>query len=170
MSIASRIEAIEQHLTDDYDVLELAGADLTNVDKNIFNLKQSWEERLLYFLANGTDVIWNNWLPKVNGTGETITLNNTIQAKMKIKLKGNTEQATRSGKNLFNKNTIQENYELFSNDGTTGVKDGWYVSDYMPKLMVEKRILKVALEAGVYRQLLDDAGCISRGFVFICDC
>ena len=33
-----------------------------------------------------------------------------------------------------------------------------YVSDYMPKLMVEKRILKVALEAGIYRQLLDDAG------------
>lgn len=35
-----------------------------------------------------------------------------------------------------------------------------YVSDYMPELMVEKRILKVALEAGVYKQLLDDAGCI----------
>lgn len=33
-----------------------------------------------------------------------------------------------------------------------------YVSDYMPKLMVEKRILKVTLEAGIYRQLLDDAG------------
>ena len=35
-----------------------------------------------------------------------------------------------------------------------------YVSDYMPELMVEKRILKVALEASVYKQLLDDAGCI----------
>lgn len=33
-----------------------------------------------------------------------------------------------------------------------------YVSDYMPELMVEKRILKVALEAGVYKQLLDDTG------------
>lgn len=33
-----------------------------------------------------------------------------------------------------------------------------YVSDYMPELMVEKRILKVALEAGVYKQLLDDSG------------
>ncbi len=33
-----------------------------------------------------------------------------------------------------------------------------YVSDYMPELTVEKRILKVALEAGVYRYLLDDLG------------
>lgn len=33
-----------------------------------------------------------------------------------------------------------------------------YVSDYMPELKVEKRILKVALEAAVYKQLLDNAG------------
>ena len=92
MSIATRIEAIEQHITDDYSVLELAGADLTNVDKNIQNLKQAWEERLLYFLANGTDVIWNNWLPKVTGTGENITLNNTVETKMKFVCKGNTGQ------------------------------------------------------------------------------
>lgn len=92
MSIATRIEAIEQHITDDYSVLELAGADLTNVDKNIQNLKQTWEERLLYFLANGTDVIWNNWLPKVTGTGENITLNNTVETKMKFVCKGNTSQ------------------------------------------------------------------------------
>lgn len=92
MSISSRIEAIEQHITDDYSVLELAGADLTNVDKNIQNLKQAWEERLLYFLANGTDVIWNNWLPKVTGTGENITLNSTVETKMKFVCKGNTSQ------------------------------------------------------------------------------
>ena len=46
MSIASRIEAINQHLLDDYSVLELGGADLTNVDKNIFNLKPQWQDRL----------------------------------------------------------------------------------------------------------------------------
>ena len=101
MSISSRITQIEQHLTDDYSVLELAGADLTNVDKNIENLKQSWEERLLYFLANGTDVVWNNWLPKVTGSGTEITLNNTIEAKMDFVYKGNTYQYSTSGKNLF---------------------------------------------------------------------
>lgn len=88
MSIASRIDAIEQHLTDDYSVLELAGADLTNVDKNIFNLKQTWEERLLYFLENGTDVVWNNW-EKVTGSGTSVTLNNTMKGNMKITLNGN---------------------------------------------------------------------------------
>lgn len=102
MSIASRIEAIEEHLEDDYLVLELAGADLTNVDKNIINLKETWKERLLYFMANGTNVVWNNWLPKVTGTGENITLNNTIETKMNIVYKGNTSQKTTTGKNLFN--------------------------------------------------------------------
>ena len=92
MSISSRITQIEQHLTDDYSVLELAGADLTNVDKNIENLKQSWEERLLYFLANGTDTLWNNW-EKVTGSGTEISLNNTIEAKMDFIYKGNTSQS-----------------------------------------------------------------------------
>lgn len=91
MSVSTRIEAIEQHLTDDYSVLTLAGADLTNVDKNIINLKPTWQERLLYFINNGTDVVWNNW-EKVEGTGETITLNSTEEAPMKINLKGNTSQ------------------------------------------------------------------------------
>lgn len=91
MSIATRIEAIEQHLTDDYSILELAGADLTNVDKNILNLKTTWQERLLYFMNNGTDIVWNNW-DKVTGEGTTLTLNNTLEGKMKIDLKGNTSQ------------------------------------------------------------------------------
>ena len=106
MSIASRIEAIEQHLTDDYNVLEVAGADLTNVDKNILNLKSTWQERLLYFMNNGTDVVWNNW-DKVIGEGTTLTLNNTLEGKMKINLKGNTYQYSTSGINLFdNSNSI----------------------------------------------------------------
>lgn len=92
MAISDTITSMYENVGNVYDVLELAGADLTNVDKNIFNIKQSWEERLLYFLANGTDVVWNNWLPKVNGTGESITLNNTIQAKMDFVYKGNTSQ------------------------------------------------------------------------------
>ena len=91
MAISDRIEAIEQHLTDDYSVLTLAGADLTNVDKNIVNLKTTWKERLLYFMNNGTDEVWNNW-DKVTGEGEEISLNNTLEAKMKIVLKGNTLQ------------------------------------------------------------------------------
>lgn len=91
MSIETRIEAINDHLIDDYAVLRLAGADLTNVDKNIVNLKPTWKERLLYFINNGTDVVWDNW-EKVTGEGTSLTLNNTLEAKMKIELKGNTYQ------------------------------------------------------------------------------
>jgi len=104
MSIASRITEIEQHLTDDYGVLTLAGADLTGVNKNIQNLKPTWKERLLYFMNNGTDVVWNKW-SKVQGTGETLTLNNTVEAPMKINLKGNTYQYTTTGKNKFDNTT-----------------------------------------------------------------
>ena len=107
MSIASRIEAIEEHLTEDYSVLTLAGADLTNVDKNIINLKPTWKERLLYFMNNGTDVVWNNW-DKVVGEGESLSLNNTLEAKMKIELKGNTYQYSTTGKNKFNVSDISQ--------------------------------------------------------------
>jgi len=60
MSISSRITAMQEHLQDDYSVLELAGADLTNVNKNIVNLTPTWKERLLYFMNNGTDEVWSN--------------------------------------------------------------------------------------------------------------
>ena len=39
MSISSRITAMEGHIGDIYDTLELGGADLTNVNKNIVNLQ-----------------------------------------------------------------------------------------------------------------------------------
>ena len=91
MAISERIQAIEEHLENNYSVLTLAGADLTNVNKNIINLKQTWQERLLYFINNGTDVVWYNW-NKVTGSGTSLTLNNTLEAKMKLVLKGNTSQ------------------------------------------------------------------------------
>ena len=42
-----------------------------------------------------------NLLPKVSGTGETITLDGTVAGKMLVDLKGNTSQETTTGKNLF---------------------------------------------------------------------
>lgn len=121
MAISDTITSMYENVGNVYDVLELAGADLTNVDKNIENLKQSWEERLLYFLANGTDVVWNNWLPKVNGTGESITLNNTIQAKMDFVYKGNTSQESTTGKNFFKNfpDTKSVHSITMTNDGET---------------------------------------------------
>lgn len=57
MSIASRIETIEEHISNIYDTLELGGADLTNVDKNIINIDTEWKNRLKDYLANGIEVI-----------------------------------------------------------------------------------------------------------------
>ena len=91
MSIVSRINEMTAHIGNAYNILELAGADLTNVDKNILNLKTTWQERLLYFINNGTDVVWNNW-DKVTGEGTTLTLNNTEEAPMSLVYKGNTLQ------------------------------------------------------------------------------
>lgn len=91
MSIADRIQAINDHLIDDYKVLRLAGADLTGVNKNIVNLKPTWKERLLYFMNNGTQEVWNNW-DKVNGSGTSVSLNNTEEAPMSLTYKGNTSQ------------------------------------------------------------------------------
>ena len=45
-----------------------------------------------------------NLLPKVQGTGETITLDGTAVGKMKINLKGNTSQETTTGQNLLPNN------------------------------------------------------------------
>jgi hypothetical protein len=96
MSVVSRIQEIEGHIGDIYDTLELGGDSTQN--KNIVNINSEIKREYKDFLANGTDTLWNNW-NKVSGTGESLTLNNTIKAKMKIDLKGNTSQDSTTGKN-----------------------------------------------------------------------
>lgn len=91
MSIASRITSIENHIGDIYDTLELGGAELTNVDKNLFNISPTLKQKLIDYMNNGTQEIWNNW-DKVTGTGESVTLNGTIQAPIKLGVGGNTKQ------------------------------------------------------------------------------
>lgn len=93
MSISSRINTIEEHIGDIYDTLELAGSDLTNVNKNIVNINSELKNNLKYYLANGTDTLWNNW-EKVTGSGTEVTLNNTLKGKMNVGVSGNTKQAT----------------------------------------------------------------------------
>lgn len=47
-----------------------------------------------------------NALPKVSDEGDNLTLDGTANCPMKMELKGNTEQTTYTGKNLFDKSTI----------------------------------------------------------------
>jgi len=79
MSIASRIEAIEEHIENAYDSIEALGVDITDVNKNIENISTS------------IDGIYDT-LPKVTGEGESITLDGTIKGRLKTTLKGNTSQ------------------------------------------------------------------------------
>ena len=89
MSIASRITSIEGHIGDIYDTLELGGD--TTQNKNLVNINTEIKREYKDFLANGTEVLWNNW-EKVSGSGTSIFLSNTIKAPMKTNLKGNTSQ------------------------------------------------------------------------------
>ena len=65
-------------------------------DRNIVNINANLKDRLIYFMNNGLDVVWENW-EKVIGTGTYLTLNQTINAPMKMDLKGNTSQEVVSG-------------------------------------------------------------------------
>ena len=69
--------------------------------KNIQNIPSTMRNSYLEIMNNGIDKIWNNW-EKVEGTGETLTLNSTEEAPMKTDLKGNTSQETTTGKNKYN--------------------------------------------------------------------
>ena len=110
MAISDRISSIEEHIKESYQELEGIGIDTTGVNKNLENIPK---------LIDG---YWET-LPKVQGTGETITLDNTVAGKMKINLKGNTSQETTTGKNLFN---IEGQYETGTGITFTKNNDGSY--------------------------------------------
>ena len=81
MSIATRIESMYDNVDKAYKSINKLGVDLTDVDKNIENISPLLDD-------------FYDTLPKVTGTGETLTLNNTSEAPMEIDLKGNTSQAS----------------------------------------------------------------------------
>lgn len=79
MSIATRIESIEEHIGNAYDELQGLGADLTNVNKNIENISMVLDD------------IYDS-MPQVSGEGTNLTLDDTRVGKIKSTLKGNTSQ------------------------------------------------------------------------------
>ena len=80
MSIATRIESIEEHIEQAYDELQGLGADLTNVNKNIENISMVLDD------------IYDS-MPQVSGEGTNLTLDDTRVGKIKSTLKGNTSQS-----------------------------------------------------------------------------
>ena len=79
MGISDKITSIENHLIADYEGLENIGADLTNINKNIENIRPV------------LDTIYSN-LPKVSNEGTEVTLTPTLKGKLGIVEKGNSTQ------------------------------------------------------------------------------
>lgn len=111
MSIASRITSMEQHIGNAYDKLDELGVNLTNVDKNLNNI------------AELLDGVYEDY-PKTTTTNVTEpSIGNTKAGKMEIDLKGNTEQFTTTGKNLFKPISSGEKYGItFTNNGDGSYK------------------------------------------------
>lgn len=88
MAIADTINSMYENVGEVYDTI-------TNVDlptnKNIENIPSTIRKSYLDIMNNGIDTIYDNW-EKVNGTGTSISLNNTEEAPMTIEYKGNTSQ------------------------------------------------------------------------------
>ena len=93
----------------------------TIINKNIDNIDSELKKRYIDFMNNGTDEVWNNW-EKVTGTGENVTLNNTVQAPMELGVGGNTSQQTYTGKNKFNKNASSLSVSATASAIDTGVR------------------------------------------------
>lgn len=91
--------------------LNLGGANITN--ETFRQYASKLKDLLKSYLSNGLDTLWNNWTPKVNGTGEMITLNNTMKAPMSITYKGNTTQTgTPTPTNPINVNVVSGNNSI----------------------------------------------------------
>ena len=104
MSIADKITSITNHLTSDYEGIENLGVDLTNIDKNIQNIRTC------------LDTIYTN-LPKVTGTdGTEVTLTPTLKGKLNIQEKGNSTQEPLDNLFNINDNLSLNNATLLDND------------------------------------------------------
>ena len=101
MSVASRIQAIQEHIGNVYDTLDYA-IDTTSENKNIVNIPKNIYNGYLDILKDNGETLFNN-LPKVNGEGTEVTLNDTANAPMKmIPMASELGQETTTGKNLAN--------------------------------------------------------------------
>ena len=77
MAIADTITSMQTHTSNAYDIIGY-GTDLTGINKNLANLKQTIFDALINSMSDTNNITWNN-LPKITGSG---TLNNTAKAPM----------------------------------------------------------------------------------------
>ena len=110
MAIADTITSMQNHTSNAYTILNYA-TDLTGTNKNLANLKQCIFDSLINSMSDTLNPTWNN-LPKITTTPSTSqSINNTIEAPMRIELGASElEQATTTGKNLLDFTTNNGTY------------------------------------------------------------
>ena len=109
MAIADTITSMQNHTSNAYNVLQY-GTDLTGVHKNLENLKQCIFDSLINSMSNTLNTTWNN-LPKITTTPSTSqSINNTIEAPMRITLSPSelSQVQTTQSANLFD----EEKYKI----------------------------------------------------------
>lgn len=99
MSIASRIQEMETHIGDVYNIVDYS-YDTTGVNKNIINIPKYLKKGYIDIINNGIDQLYSNF-PKVSGIGSNLSLTPTYEAPMRNLPLGNTYQQTYTGKNLL---------------------------------------------------------------------
>jgi len=94
MAIADTITSMQNHTSNAYNTLAYA-TDLTGVNKNLANLKQCIFDSLINTMSDTLNPTWNN-LPKITTTaGTSQSINNTIEAPMRVQL--NASELSQSG-------------------------------------------------------------------------
>lgn len=118
------------------DMPEESVTDYTKADKTDRRINQAYiivnkQQQEITALVSTTQDIQKEINPTDSTNGSSIYLEDSTDAELvSFEVEGKTEQATRSGKNLFNKNDVTSNYRLNS-DGTVLSSNGFSVSNYI---------------------------------------
>ena len=99
MSTANKLTYLSTTKGKIKDSINLTGANIGNND-TFRSYSAKLRDGLVDAINDNCETLYNNF-PKVTGTGNNITLNNTYEAPMRVNLKGNTYQYRTTGKNLL---------------------------------------------------------------------
>ena len=130
---------------------------VTSAEKTTWNSKVSQEELNQSQAVQDNEISYlesiTEQLPKTSGNGTDISLNDTIEAKMSVEVKGNTEQTTYTGKNLykpFNFTKVNSGITFtYSEDGSLK-GDGTASSTALSMFSSEATNYLITLSAGTY--------------------
>lgn len=150
MAISDKLTYLGETKSQLKTMLQYANSNITN--DTTFRAYVSGLFQAYINILNNPENLFNT-LPKITASGTNISLNNTIEAPMKIEYNPSelTQEGTPTpsspqdihtisgdntivveGKNLFNKNTITSGRVISRNTGTTSTNNDYGATDYIP--------------------------------------